>query len=209
MKKIALAALALAVAFPVMAQQPPQEEPPAPAPEPQAAPVAPVAADDEVPPPPKAKRSSKGKWFAGGGFGMTFGTIDSISLSPMIGYHVIPRFDVGTQLFYTWLNDGRYEPDLETNEYGATVFARFRVFSNIFLEADYQYTNYEYFTGFGTQTDRANYDSFLAGAGYGFPMGGRASFYVSALYDFGYDDNSYNRPYDSAWRIQVGVGVGF
>ena len=208
MNRLAFAAFALAAALPVMAQSPtPPPETPPPA-EPQVAPTEP-APPAEAPPPPKPKRSQKGKWFVGGGFGATFGSVDSISVSPMVGYHVIPRVDVGTQIFYTWINDGRYSPSVETDEWGALLFTRVRVFSRLFLEADYQYTNYEYFTGFGTQTSDASYDSFLAGAGWGFPMGGRASFYISALYDFGYDDHSSNRPYDSAWRIQVGVGVGF
>jgi hypothetical protein len=33
--------------------------------------------------------------------------------------------------------------------------------------------------------------------------------YVSALYDFSYDGNDVNRPYDSPVRVQVGVAVGF
>jgi len=200
MRRLAIAivlftALQAAAQTPAPVPPPPQPDPP--------------PAQESAPPPPKpAKHSGPSKWFAGGGFGLAFGTVDYITVAPMIGYHVIPRFDVGTQLYYSWVDDGRYSPSVETNDYGATLFARFRVFRQFFLEADYQYTNYEYVTGIGT-TDRANYDAFLAGGGYGIPIGGRASFYVSALYDFSYNDNDVFLPYDSPWRIQVGAMVGF
>jgi hypothetical protein len=128
-------------------------------------------------------------------------------IAPMVGFHVVPRFDVGTQLYYRWSDDGRYSPSVSTNDYGVTLFARARVIAQFFLEADIQYTNYEYFVGTGTIRD--NYTTFLAGAGYGIPLGHNASFYVSALYDFGYDANDQFRPYDDPWRIQVGAAVGF
>jgi hypothetical protein len=177
-----LAAIALAAVIPVAAQTP-----------------------EEAPPP---RHGGPNRWFFGGGFGLSFGTVDAVTVAPMIGYHVIPRVDVGTQLYYRWVNDSRYSPSVTTNDYGATLFMRARVAWQLYLEADYQYTNYQYVTGVGV-TSRASYNSFLAGAGYGVPIGGKASLYVSALYDFGYNANDASLPYNSPWRLQVGVMVGF
>jgi hypothetical protein len=184
MKRLALAALALAAVIPAMAQSP------------------------EPPPPQAPTHSMKDRWFVGGGLGASFGTVDSIALAPMIGLHVVPRFDVGTQLYYRWVKDGRYSPSVSTNDYGVTLFARARVVAQLFLEADYQYTNYEYLTAPGS-TSRATYNSFLAGAGYAIPLGHGASFYMSALYDFGYDANDPYLPYDSPWHVSIGAMVGF
>jgi opacity protein-like surface antigen len=181
MKRLALAAFAFAAVLPAMAQS-----------------------SEPVPPP---KHSMKDRWFVGGSFGASFGTVDSISVSPLVGFHVTPRFDVGLQLFYRWIDDGRYSPSITTNDYGTTLFARARVVANFFLEADIQFTSYEYPTGTGTA--RSNYNTFLAGAGYAFPLGHNASFYVSALYDFRYDANAAYVPYDSPWVIQIGAAVGF
>jgi opacity protein-like surface antigen len=184
MKRLAFAAGALAMALPALAQSP------------------------EMPPPSAPAHAVTKRWFVGGGFGATFGTVDSIMVAPMIGMHVVPRVDVGTQLYYRWSKDGRFSPSLSTNDYGLTLFTRVRVVFHLFLEADYEYTNYEYATGVGTTT-RSTYNTFLAGGGYAVPLGHGASFYVSALYDFGYDSNDPFRPYDNPWRIQVGAAIGF
>ena len=111
------------------------------------------------------------------------------------------------QLFYRWIDDGRYSPSVTTNDYGTTLFTRARVVASLFLEADLQFTSYEYPTGTGTA--RSSYNTFLAGAGYAIPLGQNASFYVSLLYDFRYDANAAYVPYDSPWVIQVGAAVGF
>ena len=166
-----------------------------------------AAQAQEAPPPPAATHAAKGRWFVGGGFGATFGSVNSISIAPLLGYHVVPRVDVGTQLFYRWVDDHRYAPSVTTNDYGATLFVRARIVFHLFAEANYQFTNTEYKTGNGTA--RSTYNTVLAGGGYGFPLGRAASLYVSALYDFLYNANAQNVAYDNPWRVQIGVTVGF
>jgi hypothetical protein len=197
-----LAVLSILIALPLFAQTP-ETPAPEPAPTPAPAPATP-------PPPPPAKQKSPvlHRFFFGGGVGAAFGEIDYIEVAPMVGFKVLPRFDVGLQPFYRWADDSRYSPSVSTTDYGATLFARVRVVAGFFVEADYQYTNYEY-PHAGGGTTRASYDSFLAGAGYAFPMGSHVAFYTSALYDFSYDSNDVNRAYDSPVRLQVGVSVGF
>jgi len=173
----------------------------------------PALAQTAEPAPPA--HPPKHRWFVGGAFGATFGTVDSVSISPLVGCHVVPRVDVGLQLFYRWVNDGRYSPSVTTNDYGITLFSRVRVVSNFFLEGDVQLSSYEYPTATSTPegtvygTTRSNYNTFLAGAGYSVPLGHNASFYVSALYDFGYNSDSEYVPYDNPWRISIGAAVGF
>jgi len=148
------------------------------------------------------------RWFFGGGVGASFGTVDYVEIAPLVGFRVIPRLDIGVQPFYRWTDDGRYSPSVTSNDYGASLFARVRVIGGFFVEADYQYTSYEYPNGFGGTT-RDTYDGFLAGAGYSVPVGRNVGFYVSALYDFSYDSSDILQPYDSPVRFQVGVSVGF
>jgi opacity protein-like surface antigen len=198
MKRAALAALILAVALPAAAQSPD----PAP---PQPVPPTPVPQETAPPPAPKHKTN---RFFVGGGVGLAFGDVDYFEISPMIGVRVIPRFDVGLQPFYRWVKDTRYSPDLETSDYGASLFARFRVISSFYVEADYQYTDYEYPTS-PTTTTRSSYNAFLAGAGFYQAVGHNVGFNVGVLYDFSYDSNDPFRPYDSPWRVQAGVSVGF
>ena len=194
MKKAASAALVLAFAFPAFAQTP---DPTAPAPPP--------------PPPPESatpEPSVASRFFFGGGVGASFGTIDYVEVAPLVGFQVVPRFDLGLQPFYRWTDDGRYSPSVATTDYGTNIFARVRIFRGFFAEADYQYTNYEYPNSVGGTT-RDTYNAFLAGGGYTVPLGRNVGMYFSALYDFTYDGNDPYRPYDSPVRFQIGASVGF
>ena len=195
MKKLSLAAAALAFALPLYAQT---SDPPSPDPVPQ-----PTPAPETTPKSPVLHR-----FFFGGGVGASFGDVDYIEVAPLVGFKVLPRFDLGVQPFYRWIDDGRYSPSVTTSDYGATLFARVRVWAGLFVEGDYQFTSYEY-PNPGGGTTRDTYNTFLAGGGYAFPVASHVGLYVSALYDFSYDSNDTNRPYDSPVRVQVGVSVGF
>ena len=70
--------------------------------------------------------------FFGGGFGASFGDVDYISVAPMIGYRVTPRFDVAAQPFYAYTKYNN--PDFSANNYGADLIARFTVLRRLFLE---------------------------------------------------------------------------
>jgi hypothetical protein len=192
MKTIALAALVFLFAIQARAQAPPPPPPPG---EPAA--EAPVHARPPAP----------DRFFFGGGFGLMFGSVDYIEVAPLIGVHVVPRFDVGFQPFYRWTDDHRYSPSVSTTDYGGRVFGRVRIVKSFFAEADYQYTSYEYANGLGGTT-RDSISAFLAGGGYSIPLGRNAGMYFSALYDFSYNSNSYY-PYDSPVQFQIGFSAGF
>ena len=193
MKKLALAAAVLALALPAFAQAPEPAEPaPAPAPEAET----------------KPKSAMKDRFFFGGGIGATFGSVDYLEIAPLFGLKVVPRVELGFQPFYRWTNDGRYSPSVEYTDYGARIFSRFRIVSNFFLEADYQFTSYEYLN-YNGGTTRASNNAFLAGAGYTMPVGRNVGLYFSALYDFSYNDNDPYGAYDSPVQLQFGVAVGF
>jgi hypothetical protein len=193
MKTLWIGAAVPTFALPLFAQTDPP--PPDPVPEP-------------TPAPAKQKSPVLKRFFFGGGVGASFGDVDYIEVAPLVGFKVLPRFDLGLQPFYRWIDDGRYSPSVTTSDYGATLFARVRVIAGFFVEGDYQFTSYEY-PNAGGGTTRDTYNAFLAGGGYAIPLGGHVGFYVSALYDFSYDGNDINRPYDSPVRVQVGVAVGF
>jgi hypothetical protein len=83
--------------------------------------------------------------------------------------------------------------------------------SSFFVEADYQFTSYEYpyqYPNGDIGTTRATNNAFLAGGGYTVPLGRNAGLYFSALYDFTYASGPY-AAYDSPVQFQVGVAVGF
>jgi hypothetical protein len=147
-------------------------------------------------------------FFFGGGIGLGFGDVDWVSVEPLFGYRINPRVTVGTSLIYQWQNNDLYGSSVSTTNYGGRAFAQFYPVPTFFLQAEYEYLNYEYVLS-DFSTVRSNQSSYLAGAGISQPMGDRAFFFVSALYNFSYDSNDPTGPYSSPWVYGAGVGVGF
>jgi hypothetical protein len=147
-------------------------------------------------------------FFFGGGVGLGFGDVDWVSVEPLFGYRINPRVVIGTSLIYQWQNDDRYGPSVSTTNYGGRAFVQFYPVPVFFLQAEYEYLNYEYVLS-DFSTTRSNQSSYLAGAGISRPMGDRAFFFVSALYNFSYKSDDLTYPYTSPWVYSAGVGVGF
>ena len=167
-------------------------------------------APESAPAPVKEKSSIKDKLFVGGGVGLSFGTVDYVSIAPLVGFRLAPRFDLAIQPFYSYTKDSRYSPEFSASNYGADLLGRVRIVQNFFAEARIEWISYEYLDTFG-QSSRQSDTYPMAGLGYTIGAG-RAGISFSALYNFGYDSNglygAYG-PYDSPVIYQVGVSVGF
>lgn len=144
-------------------------------------------------------------WF-GGGIGVGFGDVDFVTIEPVVGYDATKRLSVGLGLVYRYSEDGRYDPELSTSDYGANVFARYSFKSYLFAHAEYEVLDYELRRPDGSE-DRDRFDSLLAGPGFYRPLGRRTSFYGLALYNFNHDDEE--SPYDDPWTFRAGIAVGF
>jgi hypothetical protein len=204
MKKTVLVAILLAIAIPCLAQTPV----PTPTPVPTTAGEPPTQPPDMPAwePEPTTASSQPGlrtRLYFGGGIGLSFGTVDYVEIAPMVGYRVTPDFNLGLGVFYRYRNDGRYEEDVTTNDYGGNLFAQYQVVPTLFLHGEVEYVNYEYILA-NLDTTRETDTSLLAGVGYGWPVGG-SSIYVLALYNFSYDQNSFANPYDSPWVFRIGI----
>ena len=130
--------------------------------------------------------------FTGGGFGLSFSSYyDFVSVSPLTRYK-------------------EFTPKFSTNDYGISPFVRYNVYSPFFLQAEYEYLNYE-FPVTTSESIRKKYNSFLAGGGLFQPLGRRAGFYALALYNFSYRAAGPGEitPYDSPLVLRVGVTAGF
>lgn len=168
-------------------------------------------------PAPGQKSDISEKLFFGGGFGAGFGNYTFISVSPIIGYRVSSRLAAGVRFMYQYttfeyINQNFDKERYNGNDFGVSPFARFMVYGPAFLQAEYEYMSYDALYYDGTKR-RANFDSFLAGAGIAQPIGQRASFFLTVLYNFSYQnfDNTgvYRSPYDSPWVFRVGISGGF
>ena len=168
----------------------------------------PPVADEAGPPPPPPRPAWKDRLFLGGGIGLGFGDVDYVSIEPLAGVHLNPKFSVGASLLYRWTEDGRYNPDVGTTDYGARGFAQFFPVPGFFLQAEYEYLAYEYVRS-DLSTARSDTSNVLGGAGISRPLGGKSSLYASALYNFSHDSNDPTNPYDSPWVYRVGAAIGF
>lgn len=147
----------------------------------------------------------------GGGLGLGFSNVqDFVSVSPVVGYRLTERLMAGANVSYRYTNYKYYNPSIKLNDYGIGPFARFTVYKNIFLQAEYEYLNYEFPTSSIGESVRREFNSFLAGGGFIQPLGRNVGFYLMALYNFSYKNPAPGEylPYDSPLVLRAGVNIG-
>jgi hypothetical protein len=133
----------------------------------------------------KTKPAKEGFWkrtFTGGGFGLSFGNITNINLSPQFGYRVTDNFWAGVGVTYIYFSE-RYPgyPKFTTNIYGGRVFLRYIVWKGIFVHAENEMLNLQRYDDLDK---RIWVNSLMAGAGYQQSLGGNSSIYLMALFNF-------------------------
>jgi len=144
----------------------------------------------------------------GGGFGLGFGNVqDFVSVSPVIGYSLTRRIIAGTSLTYRYTNFKLYNPSIKLHDYGISPFARYTFYRGIFLQTEYEHLNYE-FPSSQAETVRYKFNSVLGGAGIVQPLGRNLAFYAMALYNFSYQSNLGNTPYQSPLILRAGINIG-
>lgn len=137
--------------------------------------------------PPLAERI-----FFGGSFGLQFGTITNIELSPVVGLWLLPRLAVAAGP--NW----QYYKDLvgKTSIYGGRAYSRFMFIQDfneliplginfgLFAHAEYEALSldYEFWTGYNTGSSRIWQHNALVGLGISQPMGRKSSFNISFLW---------------------------
>jgi hypothetical protein len=160
--------------------------------------------------PTQTTKQSASKIYYGGGVGFNFwGDYFRISIEPMVGYKITPKFSVGAKLMYEYI---KYSTASETtyNNYGSSIFSRFRVIPQFYIHAEFAYYSYQFSTKISGTTITSNRDwvpFLLLGAGYSQQISKSSWLYAQALWDVINDTKSPYAP-GEPW-ISVGVGIGF
>ncbi len=163
-----------------------------------------TAAPAVTPPASQPRRRLRDRIYYGGSVTVSFGDVTRIGVYPMIAYKVTPKLSAGAEFGYEWLKYDNF--DETTNNYGWSVFSRYRLLPQIFAHAEYQMVNYEIFTS-PTTSDHEWVPYLLFGGGLSSRIGPNTWGYVEVLFDVLNDDHS---PYDDGEPfISAGVGVGF
>jgi len=165
--------------------------------------------------PPEVQQSQPSKWYYGGTVGFNFwGDYFYLSVNPLVGYQVSPKFSVGGKVQYAYINDQRYAGlELTSHNYGAGIFTRYRPIYQIYFHAEFDYASYEDYTIYDplvgdpyAESERNWVPFLLLGGGFVQHVGPNASVYVEVLFDVLQNENS---PYGWDPIISVGGGVGF
>ncbi|HEX7412034.1 MAG TPA: hypothetical protein VF298_07850 [Bacteroidales bacterium] len=160
------------------------------------------------------------RFFFGGNFGLQFGDITLIDVSPMVGYRITEKVAGGISFSYKYYyyKNFFYNPysysftDMTSNIYGASIFGRYYFVENLFAHAEYEYLIYSYdnyrpnSTGssYSKSTETVDVPGLFLGGGYRQPIGGRVFFTITILYNV--NESQYS-PYSNP-IIRAGVSVG-
>jgi hypothetical protein len=153
-----------------------------------------------IPPPPEQPKQQR--VFYGGTLGIGFGSTFRISVQPFVGYVFTPQLSGGVKVGYEYVRQESYGTKTTWNNYGASVFGRYRFIPRAYAHAELAYMNYGYKVSEFT-SDRTWVPFLLLGGGYIQPISPTTSFFVEVLFDVLQDSHS---PYDS-WTPFVSVGV--
>ena len=162
-------------------------------------PHAPATTEQQNDPNPKTDWSKK--FYTGGGLGLQFGSYTYIELSPILGYHITPKFSAGIGATYIYLRDRAN--NFSTSIYGGKVFAEYDVYRGISPHVEYELLNLEVYGVFLRQ--RVYVSSLLVGGSYHQEVGTNSTIYIMLLYNL--IDDIYS-PYENP-ILRIGFNVGF
>lgn len=128
----------------------------------------------------------------GGSFGLQFGTITNIEISPVVGVWLLPRIAVAAGPTFQWFKN----PFESTVIYGGRTFLEFYLVKDlnniipvglnmgIYAHGEYDGLSIEksVLTGLPDDIGRMYYDNFLVGGGISQPTGRRSSMNISVLW---------------------------
>jgi hypothetical protein len=159
------------------------------------------------------KKEEKRLWdrmYVGGNFGLQFGTITDIEVSPHVGYYIYPWWSTGVGITYEYYNQQKTLVNfpIDTHIYGFNIFTRvaliqdmgktFGIGNGISLIGQIQYERLslekKYFEVPFDKTGRFWIDSFLVGGGIKQALGQRSSIYLLIMWDL---NETINSPYSN------------
>lgn len=146
------------------------------------------------------------RWYLGGSFGVSFGTVTSISIIPELSYAVTEDFFIGGGIRYSYYQDNGIVPVYKSTIWGGKMFMRYYLLENIFahVEAERLYFQDPFYSS-PTGDNWIFRDYFYGGGGYRQWLGQNSFMTMEILFDL--TNNDYSFGTNPLFRI--GFGVGF
>lgn len=160
------------------------------------------------------KKFDRNNLSVGGYFGLSFGNVVFIDVSPVVAYRFHKRFALGTGVIYQYLNYKDYYPPPyqsynKTQTFGGRIFPRVFIWEELFAQIEYMVVNGE--VAYVDQSTllpvyeiRETFHNVFFGAGYNIPMGENSFFTI--LFSINLTENTLypnRQPY-----ISFGFGIG-
>jgi len=149
--------------------------------------------------------SVRERFFVGGFLGLQFGDFTMVGVNTHAGFRITNRLSAGIGGTYQYINDRWLGQSLSSHTYGGGVFARFRVFDQLFVHAEQEWLNLmSRPDNSGPETrQRISEDNFLLGPGYGLRLSEKVRLNLLVLYNFNKDSQVYfTNPF-----FRVGVDI--
>ncbi len=118
----------------------------------------------------------------GGNFGLIFGSLTVLDISPWVGYRVLPKVTPGIGMSYMYYRDQWSGTPYSTNLFAARTFLRVDVAGPVFVYGEIEALNFDYFDRFTFERERIWFTSPIVGVGYMQMSGDRSAFMLSVLY---------------------------
>lgn len=144
--------------------------------------------------------SFRDRLFLGGNIGLSFGDINYVELSPLVGYVINNRASAGIGVTYQYLEFVRTR--VSSSVYGGRIFSRYTVFPNVFAHAEYEQLNLQFFRPKDGKVVREWVPGLLLGGGYFQPFGRRGGVTLMLLYNLLHDP--VRSPYPSEIILRAG-----
>ncbi len=134
----------------------------------------------------------------GGNFGLAFGTITNVNISPMAGYQLTNKLVAGAGLTYMFFHNRHLVISKSSHIYGGRAFMMYSVIPSLNLIGEYEALNvtyYDYKKSNYPYKSRTWLGSPMIGLGYMQPIGGGKLIrgaHLSLLYNLNY--NNQNNP---------------
>lgn len=149
------------------------------------------------------------RWVFGGEFSLGFTSYSAnVTVSPLIGYRITPKWEFGTRLTYTYYSYKDLGVKASTNNFGGGFYTIYDIYSGIFAQAENEILSYEQlFWSSPDQLDseRIIIHSIFIGGGYRQFLSQNAFASITILYNI---NETIESPYANP-LFRIGFGFGF
>ncbi len=162
---------------------------------------------DEKPETEVSEMKLKDRLTYGGNFGLNFGDITMVDISPMIGYRTTNKWVNGVGLTYQYYEDRRFRPSFKTSIFGGRAFSRHMVYKSVFVHGEYELLKFNVLSRNLEQNPSHWYPALFVGGGVFQSFGGKSQsgLVITIMYNLTY--NPSNSLYVSPWQFRIGFMI--